>query len=36
LTGVANPVVTFSRDVLDHLRLQTGTFVMVPGSWRDF
>jgi hypothetical protein len=36
LTGVANPVVSFSRGVLDHLRLQTGTFVMVPGSWRDF
>jgi hypothetical protein len=34
--GVGGPVVRFSREVIDHLRLQTGTFVMVPGSWKDF
>lgn len=36
LSGVGDPAIRFSREVLDHLRLQTGTFVMVPGSWRDF
>jgi hypothetical protein len=36
LSGVGDPSIRFSREVLNHLRLQTGTFVMVPGSWKDF
>lgn len=34
--GVGDPTIQFVRDVVDHLRLQSGTFAMVPGSWRDF
>lgn len=36
LRGTSDPTIRFSRDAVNYLRLQTGTFAMVPGSWRDF
>lgn len=36
LNGVGDPTVRYSIEVVSFLRLQTGTFAMVPGSWKDF
>ena len=34
--AATDPVVIFDKAILNRLRLTSGTFVMVPGSWRDF
>jgi hypothetical protein len=34
--GGNNPWVAYRADILSRLRLSTGSFVRVPGSWRDF
>jgi hypothetical protein len=37
LVGTSStPSVAYNPNVLSHLRLQQGSFVRVPGSWRDF
>lgn len=36
LAATAAPTVVFNGAVLDSLRLRSGSFVIVPGSWRDF
>lgn len=34
--GNSTATVVYDRDVLRRLRLMTGSFVVVPGSWKDF
>lgn len=34
--GAGTPVITYDLTVLNALRLQSGSFVRVPGGWRDF
>jgi Tfp pilus assembly protein PilX len=34
--GTAAPVIEFDGAVIDTLRLRSGSFVRVPGGWRDF
>ena len=36
LAGPGTTTVVYDRDVLQRLRLTHGSFVQVPGSWRDF
>lgn len=36
LAATAAPTVVFNGAVIDSLRLRAGSFVRVPGSWRDF
>jgi hypothetical protein len=36
IAGGGDPVVAHDRAVLDRLRLATGTFAPLPGSWKDF
>jgi hypothetical protein len=34
--GTGTPAIVYNRAILDRLRLTHGSFVRVPGSWRDF
>lgn len=36
LLGAGDPVVSYDRSVMTLLRLTHGSFVLVPGSWKDF
>jgi hypothetical protein len=36
ITGSGTPQFLYDRDVLDRLVFNTGSFVRMPGSWRDF
>ena len=36
LTTTAGPRIVFNGAVIDNLRLRAGSFVRVPGGWRDF
>ncbi len=36
VSGSATTQIEYDRAVLNRLRFQTGSFVLVPGSWRDF
>jgi len=36
LTGTGTPTIVYDRDILNRLRLASGSFVRVPGGWRDF
>jgi hypothetical protein len=34
--GAGTPTVIYDADVLNHLRTYTGSFVRVPGTWKDY
>ncbi len=36
LTGTGSPVLVYDAAILKRLRLATGSFVRVPGGWKDF
>lgn len=36
LSNAAQPIVTYDKSVLDTVRRSSGSFVRVPGDWRDF
>jgi hypothetical protein len=36
VSGAGTPRIVYDRALLDSLRLSTGSFVRVPGGWRDF
>ena len=36
LGGTGSPTVVYGKQILENLRWRTGSFVRVPGSWRDF
>ena len=36
VSGSGSPTIVHDPDVLNRLRYAVGTFVRVPGSWRDF
>lgn len=36
LGGAGSPIFTYDAAILDRLRLATGSFVRVPGGWKDF
>ena len=36
LSGSATTDIVYDTAILNHLRLQSGSFILVPGSWRDF
>jgi hypothetical protein len=36
VVGTGAPAIVYNRDVLGRLRLTHGSFVRVPGSWKDF
>jgi len=36
VSGAGTPRIVYDRALLDFLRLTTGSFVRVPGGWRDF
>ena len=36
LGGSGTPTIVFDADALRRLRLKSGSFVRVPGGWKDF
>ena len=36
ISGTGSPTVVYDKPILDNLYWRTGSFVRVPGSWRDF
>ena len=36
ISGAGTPTIVYDADILRVLRVNTGSFVRVPGSWRDF